>query len=347
MAEKQKLNELWVLTSFLCCFVVMIHLSSAPVGSLMVGSWQHKLFFMGNKALTFVVPGFIFLSGLKLSYVYRKKDFHIGEFLRKRFLKIFLPYIFWYVAYYALFRDLEFMEHKTLQEHIFSFLLGDIVSPFYFITTICQFYLLFYFILRLFQKCNHMWILIVTAVIEIFYLQYIFVPYEDRFFVTYFIYFVLGCFAAFHLESFQAFLKKYQILIICGYFGFTWWHVTHAYASAYHGVPYAYWRVITCFFAVFAILAFYRFSLMIVTVAPKVLMGFFCQLDRASYGIFLCHSYILYLCSEKWAELGIVSIIGKFIRSTVIVYLVAFLGTVLFLQLKKYVYTRVFIKSKP
>ena len=63
-----------------CFCVVLIHTSSEGVAKLPVESEWHKLFFMFNKALSFVVPGFVFLSGLKLTSCYQKKSFSFFTF---------------------------------------------------------------------------------------------------------------------------------------------------------------------------------------------------------------------------------------------------------------------------
>ena len=47
--------------------------------------------------------------------------------------------------------------------------------------------------------------------------------YEDRFFVTYFIYFLLGCIMAEHMEQFQTILKKYKWIVYALFIFFTYW----------------------------------------------------------------------------------------------------------------------------
>lgn len=334
MSEKRKRSELSIMTGFLCCFVVMIHLTSAPVGELSVGSIQHTCIYAINKALSFVVPAFLFLSGLKLTYSYRDKPFVFSGFFTKRFTKILTPYVFWYAAYYVLFRWLGYMEPKTVGEHIFSFLMGDLVSPFYFITIVFQFYGLFGCILWLFRHVRHSLILVAVALAEFWYLEYTYIPYEDRFFVTYMIYFMLGCFCAYHLDTLQRMLQKCWIVVYMAYFALTAWHIYHGYQSAYLGLPYSHWRVATCLFALSAIFAYYHFSLFLSKGLPKLYMTVFLWLDKASYGVFLCHSFLIYIYNGIWSIMGIRSIAQRFFLNTALVYPMAILGVIGFLWAK-------------
>lgn len=332
--ERQKLQELYLMTSFLCFFVILIHTSSEPVGNLLLGSWQQKVFFLGNKALSFVVPAFIFLSGLKLTYAYKEKPFIFHTFFRKRFLKIWIPYFVWYIIYYIFLRKLGYMEPKTFQQHIFLFLLGDLVSPFYFITIIFQFYVLFGVIIFLFKKYNHKIILITIAFIEIFYLNYTFFPYEDRFFMTYLIYFILGCYFAFHIDDVRILLQKSQWIVYGLWALFTARHIWYAYL-AFLGTPYIGWRMIGCMFSIVSIFAIYRISYCICQYATEKWIKIFRKVDGVSYQIFLAHCFILYFLNEIWWRIGVLSISQKFLYNSILVFPIAFGGCVFYYRIKE------------
>ncbi|MEY8320156.1 acyltransferase [Lachnospiraceae bacterium 46-61] len=335
MEKKQKLTELFLLTSFLCLFVVLIHTSSEGVTNLIIGSLKHKAFFMFNKALSFVVPGFIFLSGLKLTYSYKNKKFEFLSFLKKRFTKILIPYTCWYVVYYVFLYHIHFIEAKTIKQHIFSFLIGDLISPFYFITIIFQFYILFGVFLFLLKNVNHILLFIVCAIIQLYYLQNIYPMYEDRFFVTYFIYFLLGCIMAEHMEQFQIKLKKYKWIVYVIFIFFTYWHTTHAYASNVEGIFYAYWRIFTCLFSISGIATFYCISYDIVKIVPQKFIALFSILDASSFYIFLGHCFLLYICNGIWSRIGLESIFTKFILNSMIVFLGSFFVSVVYVLGKK------------
>ncbi len=333
---EKKRTELFLLTSFFCFFVVLIHTSSEGVAKLPVESEWHKLFFMFNKALSFVVPGFVFLSGLKLTSCYQKKTFSFFPFLKRRILKILLPYSFWYIVYYKFLTSTGFIEPKNIQQHIFSFIMGDLVSPFYFITIIFQFYLLFGIILTFFKKYKYFFM--GCIVLQYLYFRYIFLPYDDRFFMSYFIYFALGCVCAKN-DIFTKKISKYWIYP-CFIF-FTYWHVTHAYAANIEGVIYYHWKIFTCLFSISAIAAFYHFSCVMTQVLPSLTI--FKAMEECSFYIFLSHCYFLYLCNEYWFQIGMDSILRKFVYNSILVFLGSFFLSFLYVFGKKKWYS---IKKK-
>ena len=59
-------NELSLLNIIFCLLVIFIHIASAPIAGLSKGSWQYGVFFVPWRLSSFVVQGFIFLSGLKM-----------------------------------------------------------------------------------------------------------------------------------------------------------------------------------------------------------------------------------------------------------------------------------------
>lgn len=346
MEKKQKLEELFLMTSFLCCFVVLIHTSSEGVTNLEIGTWVHKEFFMFNKALSFVVPAFVFLSGLKLTYSYKGKDFLFLQFIKKRFTKILIPYTFWYIAYYRFLTPIGFMETKTIQQHIFSFIMGDLVSPFYFVTIIFQFYLLFGLILYLVRKYQPIYVLLTCTIVQYLYFRCVNIPYDDRFFMSYLIYFILGCVMAENIETAKSIIKKQSWRIYLCFIFFTNWHITHSYASAVRGAIYYNWKLFTCLFSLSAIFAFYHLSDFITQRVPKWIIAIFKALDASSFYIFLGHCYILYNCNEHWFQVGLDIISRKFLYNSAIVFFGAFFGSFVYVCCKKWCINKWHLLSK-
>lgn len=336
--EKKKLNEIYILTTFLCVFVVLIHLTSAPVTKLPKESLEHMVFFIGNKALSFVVPAFIFLSGLKLCYSYRDKKFIFSEFFIRRFSKILIPYLIWYVIYYIYFRKLGYVAQRDIPTHIFCFLMGKLVSPFYFVTIIFQFYFLFGCILFLFKRFHHAFLLIFTVSIQIIYFQFFYFQYEDRFFGSYLIYFVLGCFAAFHIEQFRCFLDRHKIEICLFTFLISVWYLYFAYTANVFQAIFYHWRIVGCLFSLSMILVFYQFSYFLCR--ESILLSIYKSIDNASYYIFLSHCFVIYYCNEIWYNMGNIDLIGQFFFDTIITFPVVFLGCIGYDKLKKMISKR-------
>lgn len=338
--ETKKRNEISILTAFFCIAVIFIHLTAAPVSKLIVGSWPYAFFYIFNKSLSFVVPGFIFLSGLKLAYSYRQRTFTSGTFLYKRFSRIFIPYIFWYILYYLYFLDHGFMAKKNIGEHILSFCLGTMVSPFYFITIIMQFYLLFGLFHWAFQRFSAKKLLLFILVIQLLWLKFVAFPRDDRFFLTYILYFAMGCGAGYHFDSFQAWIKskRVEISIAIWYIIILLFFTINAYTHTIHNTYLQNARIISCLFSGFSILFFYRLALYFDQILPAKLMKTMQLTDQASYYIFLSHSIMIYICNDWWYQMGRVSIVGRFLYTCSILFPTVFIGCILYTVLKESFY---------
>ena len=311
--EKKKIDAVPILTSIFCAYVVMIHLMSDPVTRLQAGSLAHELFFCVHKYLHFAVPGFVFLSGLKLTYSYRQKPLILGEYMKKRVLKLLIPYLFWYILYYLFFRYKGYMEAKTIWDHVFSFLIGDLVSPFYFITLIFQFYIIFPALLALRDKINHNILMLLVVIVQVVYFFLPMVPYEDRFFLSYLFYFMLGYMMALHLDSFEKCLKKFGWLWILIHALFTGYFLWEAYSSAMGLTVFSYWRIKNFMQYTFAILAYISIGLWISVKAKQIFIRIFQVVDQASYYIYLNHCFMIYLGKELWARVHRASVVEGFL----------------------------------
>lgn len=175
-------------------------------------------------------------------------------------------------------------------------------------------------------------------ILQYLYLKYVFIPYDDRFFMSYFIYFALGCLCAKN-DIFTKKISKYWIYP-CFVF-FTYWHITHAYAANIEGVIYHNWKIFTCLFSISAIAAFYHFSCVMTRVLPS--LAIFKAIEESSFYIFLSHCYLLYLCNEYWFQIGMDSILRKFVYNSIIVFLGSFFLSFLYVFGKKKWYS---IKKK-
>ena len=94
--------------------VIIIHVSS-PLVNMMYGK-NMSYWWIGNitdSAVRFAVPLFLMLSGATLLV----KDYRLGEYYKKRFNRVLVPFLFWMIAYWV-FRW--FMLDPKLQPHGFS-----------------------------------------------------------------------------------------------------------------------------------------------------------------------------------------------------------------------------------
>jgi putative acyltransferase len=101
---------------------------------------------------TYLVAVYFFLSGYALYFQFENKEDYLNGFLRKRFLKILIPY-FWVnllylLVYFWLWRNeinLEYFKNLIIKG-------GTLVSHSWFIIVILAFYLIFYFAYSKFER---------------------------------------------------------------------------------------------------------------------------------------------------------------------------------------------------
>ena len=331
MQEKRAFKEISMLSALFCVFVVFIHITSFPVEHLIKGSWQHFIFYISNKILTFVVPGFIFLSGFKLSYQYKDKKFCFPAFFKERVVKIFVPYLCWYVVYYVFFLLRDYITMKSPGGLVLSVLVGDLVSPFYFIPLIFQFYLLFGVIRWLFERVDHKLLLILAFFMNFVFLEKIFFRYDDRFFAAYFFYFVLGCYFGKRGRVFNSY--KWIVGII--YVAVAALYLYFSYHAVVYASPFPHWRTAALLFSTASIFAMGLLANWLCSVMSQRAFHIVLKVDMASYSIFLSHCLMIYVCDILWQKTGISSVIGQTIFTASILIPVVFISCILFSQLKK------------
>jgi len=205
-----KLKEINLMNVFMCFCVVAIHLTSSLVTSLSHESDWYSFFFVINKALTFAVPAFLFLSGFKLFNKYKDIDIDLKKFYLGRAKKVLLPYIICFLVYFAyyLFKDL-----TKWDEFLSGLFLGTLVAHFYYIIVAVQFYLLFPILLKMFKK-HEIALLVLSFVCTIIFNQFVSFEYADRTFVTYLFYFILGMFVSNHKKEDES-TNSLILKIIC------------------------------------------------------------------------------------------------------------------------------------
>lgn len=204
MTTKSRVDELFVMRAFAIIAVVLIHATSKPVAELDSASASFFLYKILNTLSTFAVPSFIFMSGFVLVYNYMDKPFtrqSVMQFYKKRLLYIVIPYLFFSVFYFVLVhifiydqRDWIALGRTFLADF---FIQGRTFYHLYFMYVIVQFYLIFPFVWRLFQKpwfSRHaIWIGVLVQLVFIYGNGYFdLFPKKSIIFVTYFSYFLTG-----------------------------------------------------------------------------------------------------------------------------------------------------------
>lgn len=174
---------------------------------------------------------FFFCSGFGLCLSQCRKELTYLEFIKKRFLKIYLPYIAVVIILFLIpftFEG-EFYERLiALTSHIFLFkmfipsLEGSFSYPLWYMSTLFQFYLLFIVLYNFKKKIGKRNFLVVCVIISVFW--WLFVGYtglsEERvwgsFFLQYLWEFALGMYIAERLNSGENIKLKKNWLALIG-----------------------------------------------------------------------------------------------------------------------------------
>ena len=90
--SKKRLPELSILNVLFCFGVIFIHASSEPVTVWQTSSLKGFIVTLIWRSMTFVVPAFLFMSGLKL-FKNLKNPVGYKRYHLTRLKKIFLPYL--------------------------------------------------------------------------------------------------------------------------------------------------------------------------------------------------------------------------------------------------------------
>lgn len=315
-------QEISFLNTVLCLLVMFIHICSAAVTGLQKESLQFACVFLPWRLSAFVVQGFLFLSALKF-FRGMRADFRYGSFLWGRIKKIGIPYIIaTVVSYIGLIRlgyysfDLRFL--------LKSLALGNMISPFYFIIILFQFYLLMPLWRKMVEKVDF-WVMAVASVL----LMRLFheglpamialispetaFPYNDRVFTSYLAYWVLGCYGGSYYEKFREDVEKNKSVILWGFGTFLLADGLLAYGNTRGLIRVSFLEDVHTLYVFFAILAFYWLGLHLAEGFFK--LPFLRAVDRLSFYIYLYHGIWLYFVQDRLLNpLGVGLSVGFLLR---------------------------------
>ena len=164
---------------------------------------------------------FVFVTGLVLTFVYFNKPFSLKKFWLKRFSLVLIPYILWSI-FYVIYNNPNLSLLQYVQRSAWDILTGDASFQLYYILLTLQFYAVFPLFLVLLRKvARYPWktltisfiLQMVLLYFDFHYLQFNFfqapqwqqmlVKFQDRIFLLYQFFFVLGAFAAVYLNRVQ------------------------------------------------------------------------------------------------------------------------------------------------
>lgn len=163
MSEKKRDDYFDQLRGIAIIAIVAIHITSVIIDKSFTNTFNFYFLFIYRQLLNFAIPLFLFISG----YFMAKKDVSsVGKyktFILSQAKKIIIPY----VIFTSLFILVDYYsgENITVKSVLLNFLTGNVISPYFFIILILQYYLL----LPLLQKINNIKGLTFSIVINILY----------------------------------------------------------------------------------------------------------------------------------------------------------------------------------
>lgn len=150
MTKRKSYAELDYFNAIACLFVILIHVLSIGITSLERASLQLAVIYLPWKLAAYVVPGFLFTGAVKMALGWSSDSAadekpltlsEYGKYIWRRILKIYLPYVLWVGIYYLYFLRIGWVESGigVFLKYVF---IGNLSSPFYYVVTVIQFYLL-------------------------------------------------------------------------------------------------------------------------------------------------------------------------------------------------------------
>lgn len=111
------------------------------------GHWNYYYSLFVRQAVMCTLPIFLFVSGYWLanSRCASFKDYRV--FIRKRLMRILIPYLFWSLFFYAM-SSLRGQPH-SVSDLAFKLITGQVEAPYFFILMLIQLYLITPFLIRL------------------------------------------------------------------------------------------------------------------------------------------------------------------------------------------------------
>lgn len=329
--------------NILCCMaVIFIHVNSEAVLSLDKTSAWYAAIYILWQAASFVVYGFIFLSGIK-QFLNKGSRFNAAVFFKKRLISIVLPYVLWVAVYYAYdcFTHIEIFSLKNILYYLYS---GDYIGHFYFIIIIVQFYLLMPFWVKLFKKVDSSLMIPFALLASIVFGQYlpniidVFVPgyyfrFADRTFTTYLFYWTAGAYIGMNYEKAVCIFTENKRFIYTVFAAVSAFALPVTLYNSIFAKGYTWLESIMTLYRICAVSFIFTLSL---GKANKICRyKFFKYLDASSYNIYLCHCLVIKIVNKFFEDFGITGIKERYIVRFFAVYIISIGLCMLYTIIKK------------
>ena len=351
----QRRDELNYFNAIACLLVILIHVLSVGIVSLDSKSLQLAAIYIPWNFAAYVVPGFLFVGAVKMALGFNSSE-NTGytKYIWKRIVKIYFPYIITSCVYFAYYY---FVGWYVADPMFFLRLLftGLIASPFYYIVTVMQFYLLmplWKFTLKKIPWFTAIPISVLITFVSLRLSAFLGVfgitdVLSDRIFTTYLIFWVLGLYVgANYSKIYSAVLKHKKALLICAVPSILFTLLNYWQHSTGNIV---FTSDISCMKVISDIMSIMLFMTICIIIKNAKLPKLKKVLDfifGASFSVFLSHCLFLYLADMYIIQkFGITDIGLQLIIRFVICYTLPFLWYWL-LKKVKYPVKKFFRKKK-
>ena len=314
-AMAKRKTELTVASVIFMLLVIFIHVAAECVGGYDRSSVQFAVVSSLHRLSSFVVQGFIFISGVKLFLSFRE-DFSLGRFYLSRICRVVIPYVIAFSLFYA-YLAIRGGITPSAKYYFTELLTGGLVGHLYFVAIICQFYLLMPLWRLLYRRGSAILWLTVSLMLMLICKAYlpeivkVIFGYElrlnSRLFTSYLFYFVAGIFAAKYYDRFTEFLRgrRVQIISLSAISGAVNCLLIYV---IYRGRYYPAWaenfHVLYCILAILCTL-----SIALKYAECKLASSYPMKLtERASYNVYLIHPLFIFLVDSACSFLGVYSL---------------------------------------
>ena len=306
MKKNGRMPELSLVNVILCLAVIFIHVSGWGINNADRASWQYLAIMIPWRLCALAVPGFIFLSAVKVGLGAGKKEFSYPKYIFGRLKRVWFPYAACAAVYFVIFVLIKWMEPSAAE--FFKLLLdGNMSYHFYFVVIIMQFYLLVPLWRMLSAKLADPVFAVISVAaslpisllfgqylldfIHIFYKDGLFL-YSDRVFTTYLFWWMLGLALGSNYERVKNFVSK-NMMIIGVFFGFSAVHNLFLTYLNTTGRESVYWLETANILCIFSGILFLFSICCRMTTAKIADNAMIKAIDAASYDIYLWHPMFL------------------------------------------------------
>lgn len=338
----RKLREISLFEVILCLCVVMIHVLSGCINGYTKGTVLSVASFSLSRSITFAVPAFIMSSAIKMSYKFSDGKIDYLKFMTGRIKKVYLPYLMWSIVYY-----LYFVFHRnyfpfSIKEMLLYAFNGEIVAPFYFIIVIMQFYFLMPLWIKIFKtlspKCGILVAVCITVLSK--YLTHG-MDINNRIFLNYLMFWIMGCYIGSNYSKCVEFILKYKISFLTSAALFTVLYVAMAYMEFMGMFNLFATEIIKLIFCATSSVALLSVCIAVDRKSEwgltKKIMIFADKLAPTTFYVYLIHCLIIFETDNIGQMLGISSVTILFIIRFFMAYILSFVVSKLYCNMKKYI----------